>query len=137
MKNMRVYISLFFVSIIFQPLFSGDNVSKLTIKKIMQDSKWTGSSPSRIHWSPDGSKIYFLWNPENAQSDSLYVINRKCSKPEKTDKYEREKMPSYYGSFDKKKERYVYEKNGGFDTILAFYKMWYKNKDLPKDFLLL
>jgi len=112
MKNMRVYISLFFVSIIFQPLFSGDNVSKLTIKKIMQDSKWTGSSPSRIHWSPDGSKIYFLWNPENAQSDSLYVINRNGSGLKKTDKYERGKMVSYYGSFDKKKERYVYEKNG-------------------------
>jgi len=112
MKNLRLFIPLFLVLVLSRPLFSGDNVSKLTIEKIMQDPKWIGSSPSRIHWSPDGSKIYFLWNQENAQSDSLYVINRNGSGLKKTDKYEREKMSSYYGSFDKKKERYVYEKNG-------------------------
>ena len=32
---------------------------------------------------------------------------------------------------------YVYEKNGGFDTILAFYNLWYKNKNIPKNFMLL
>jgi len=59
MKNLRVFIHLFLVSVFSLLLFSGDSVSKFIIEKIIQDQKWIGSSPSRIHWSPDGLKIYF------------------------------------------------------------------------------
>ncbi len=32
---------------------------------------------------------------------------------------------------------YINEKNGGFDTIIEFYNIWYRNKNIPKNFMLL
>lgn len=32
---------------------------------------------------------------------------------------------------------YVYEKHGGIDTIIEFYNIWYRNKNIPKSFMLL
>ncbi len=48
--------------------------TKLTVEKIMRDPKWMGTSPSRPFWDKQGNKLYFLWNPDNRASDSLYYI---------------------------------------------------------------
>lgn len=54
---------------------------KLTVEKIMRDPKWIGTSPSNILWGPDGKTVYFLWNPENATSDSVYYITTDNKNP--------------------------------------------------------
>lgn len=57
----------------------------LTIDKIMQDTKWIGTSPSNISWSSDNQFIYFNWNPDNQPNDSLYFIDIKKMQPVKAD----------------------------------------------------
>ncbi len=47
----------------------------LTVDQIMQDPKWIGSSPSNLFWSPDSKRIFFDWNPDAAESDSLYYYS--------------------------------------------------------------
>ena len=37
-------------------------VTPLTVEKIMKDQKWLGTSPSNFRWSADSKKIYFDWN---------------------------------------------------------------------------
>lgn len=32
---------------------------------------------------------------------------------------------------------YLHEKNGGFDTIIKFYNIWYENKNIPENFMLI
>ena len=87
-------------------------LSELTIEKIMRDPRWMGTSPDNIRWSEDGKRIYFDWNPENAESDSLYVVSRNGGSPRKMTLSERKRLPSQRGDFDCLKTRKVYEKNG-------------------------
>lgn len=60
---------LLFIS--FYPLIYA-NAQTLAVEKIMQDSKWIGTSPSGISWAYDNKTILFNWNPEKALSDSAY-----------------------------------------------------------------
>lgn len=57
----------------------------LTLDKIMRDTKWIGTSPSNVSWSPDNQFIYFNWNPDNQPNDSLYFIDIKNMQPVKAD----------------------------------------------------
>lgn len=73
---------LFFLNFCFYFAFS-QNISKLSIDKIMQDPKWIGSQPSGITWSENSSEIFFNWNPEKNVGDSTYkyqVENKKITK---------------------------------------------------------
>jgi dipeptidyl aminopeptidase/acylaminoacyl peptidase len=65
-----ITILLLFISV---NLFA-QKPDKLTVEKIMRDPKWMGTSPSGTFWSNDGSILYFLWNPDNSPSDSLWYI---------------------------------------------------------------
>ena len=56
------------------------NLSKLSIKQIMQGPDFVGHLPSRINWSDDSKTIYFNWNPEDAISDSLYAYQLSTEK---------------------------------------------------------
>ncbi len=56
---------------------------ELSVEKIMRDPKWIGSSPSSPRWNADGSKLYFYWNPDKQNADSLYVIERDNMLPRK------------------------------------------------------
>jgi len=47
----------------------------LSLDLIMQDPKWMGSQPSAPLWSPDGNSLFFQWNPNQAENDSLYEFN--------------------------------------------------------------
>ena len=70
MKSLNL-VSFLFLSLAISFLIYPQQNSKtdsgfnLTIKKIMSDPKWMGTSPSDIYWSEDGNKIYFMWNPDN------------------------------------------------------------------------
>ena len=78
----------------------------------MQDPKWIGSSPGRVFWSEDSKWVYFWWNPEQAESDSLYVLSRNGRTPRKVTIAEQLKMPAQRGEYNRKRTKKLYEKNG-------------------------
>jgi dipeptidyl aminopeptidase/acylaminoacyl peptidase len=84
----------------------------LTVEKIMRDPKWIGTSPSNIRWSDDSKKIYFNWNPENADMPELYSITPNDTKPQKVSLDERKALSSANSSWNKKHTIKLFEKNG-------------------------
>ncbi len=107
-----ILIIMFSLNIYSQNSDSSEALTKLTVDKIMRDPKWIGSPPEDIHWSDDGERIYFKWNPDNNDGDSLYYVSRDGGKPEKVSFAERMKMPAFGGSYNKERTKKVYEKNG-------------------------
>ncbi|MEE2877138.1 MAG: prolyl oligopeptidase family serine peptidase [Candidatus Neomarinimicrobiota bacterium] len=106
----RLLTASMFLSI-FSVLLA-DRPYDLTVAKIMQDPKWIGISPSNIHWSEDSRWIYFNWNPEGAESDSLYKLPPKGGEPKKVSPKERLALPARYGDYTKNFMEKVYSKNG-------------------------
>ncbi|MDO3645067.1 prolyl oligopeptidase family serine peptidase [Mucilaginibacter sp. L3T2-6] len=88
------------------------SLAPLTIEKIMRDPKWIGTSPSNIRWSDDSKKIYFNWNPENADRDPLFAITPSDIKPVKVSLDEQRAMAPEYGDWNKKHTQKLFEKNG-------------------------
>jgi dipeptidyl aminopeptidase/acylaminoacyl peptidase len=81
---MKNYVSLFLLLIIAKNIFPQENLSPLTVQKIMRDEKWIGTSPSSPYWSSDSKYLLFNWNPEKAISDSTFYITKENSIPLKT-----------------------------------------------------
>ncbi len=121
---------LFLFALLFFCVFSNtrgqeaemSELSDLTVEKIMRDPRWMGVSPSEITWSEDGQRIYFNWNPEKAESDSLYVVSRNGGTPRKVSLAERRVLPASQGDYDRSWSRKVYEKDG--DIFLLDIKRW-------------
>ncbi|MFD1256836.1 alpha/beta fold hydrolase [Mucilaginibacter terrae] len=86
-------------------------LEKLTIEKIMSDPKWMGTSPDDVRWSDDSKKIYFTWNPENAERATLYSINPGNKKAVKVDLAERKAIMAT-GTWNKKRNIKLFENNG-------------------------
>ncbi|PWT73607.1 MAG: S9 family peptidase [Bacteroidetes bacterium] len=94
-------------------LYSQKPNDTLSVEKIMQDPKWIGTSPGNVFWKPDGTMIYFFWNPEKAPSDSLYGYDVRTKKISKLDYRSAQKELSIKsGSFDQKHERIAFVFNG-------------------------
>ncbi|HTL08224.1 MAG TPA: alpha/beta fold hydrolase [Chitinophagaceae bacterium] len=92
--------------------------SALTVEKIMRDPKWIGTSPSNLQWSFDGRQLYFNWNPEKAQTDSLYFITRDNLVPQKASYQQRQNLlRSRDITYNSTRSSYVYDKDG--DIFLA------------------
>lgn len=108
MKGRILTLSLFLFACVTQAQVLGE----LTVDKIMRDPKWIGTAPTNVRWSLDGKTIYFNWNPENAQSDSLYKIVSPAKTPQKVSKQERMSLPSSFGAYNKAYTKFLYEKNG-------------------------
>jgi dipeptidyl aminopeptidase/acylaminoacyl peptidase len=87
-------------------------LAPLTVEKIMRDPKWIGVSPSNVFWSEDSKTVYFNWNPDKNQGDSLYSITLSDRRPQKVNALNRRALPSAGGSYAKSKTKKVYEKNG-------------------------
>ncbi len=83
------------------------NLSLLTIEKIMQDPKWMGTSPSDLRWSADGKYLFFRWNPEGAVADSFYYITPQNTTPQKATAAQLQQT--------------VYYNNAAFNTSLTAY----------------
>lgn len=90
-------------------------LEKLTVEKIMRDPKWIGTAPSNIRWSDDGKKVYFDWNPENADRAATYVITTADLKPQKVSRQEQTDMIPQ-GVWNKKHTLKLIEKNGDIYT---------------------
>ena len=82
-KRASKFCLLFNLLLLFQISHSQSPPEKLTVEKIMQDSKWIGASPSDPYWSRDGKYLFFSWNPEKAFSDSIYYITRQDRHPQR------------------------------------------------------
>jgi dipeptidyl aminopeptidase/acylaminoacyl peptidase len=105
---------LFFMAALF--LFAlgsrAQSLGELTVEKIMRDPKWIGTAPTGISWSTDSKTVYFNWNPEKAEADSLYKITLQNHTPQKVSKKERLPLPSFFGVYNKAFTKLLYEKNG-------------------------
>ena len=85
----------------------------LTVEKIMQDPKsWVGSAPSEVFWSDDSKTIYFKWNPEQNEYDSLYRISAPWNVPVKVSKVEREGLRDRRAVFNHDKSKMLFVKEG-------------------------
>jgi len=78
----------------------------------MRDPVWMGTSPTNISWSVDSKKIYFNWNPEKAEHESMYEITPTDLKPVKVTVEERKDMLPGFGPWNKTRTVKLYEKNG-------------------------
>lgn len=84
----------------------------------MRDPKWIGSSPSNIFWNIDGSRLYFYWNPDKNDSDSLYYIIPGKNIAVKATAADRQMAINIReAAFNTNRSAYVYSSNGD---------IWYK-----------
>lgn len=111
MKNTWLLYGLLQLSII-PCLAQQGNTSTLSIKEIMQGDDFVGHLPSNPQWSQDSQTLYFDWNPEKAQNDSLYAYHLKSAKTIKTDFETAYSLPSSGGVFNKDRTLKLYAKRG-------------------------
>ncbi len=119
MRVRRYFLSIltvFFASTVLFAQLQSTSAAKpaLTVAKIMQNPLQSiGSLPGEeIYWSDDAKNVYFMWNPEHAESDSLYVVSRNGGTPRKLSPNERLALPAFGGDVNKAHTRKVYQKNG-------------------------
>ncbi len=85
---------------------------KLDVATIMRDPKWIGSFPKRPFWSENSKWIYFYWNPEGADADSLYKIDLRGTSPEKVTAVERRQIAFPGGKYSRDYRMRVFARNG-------------------------
>lgn len=109
---MRCILSGLFLFISITVL-SQTPLEKLTVEKIMRDSKWIGSSPTNPVWSNDGNYLYFNWNPDKADADSLYFISRDNKTPMKvTVEHKQNMLTQTTATYNIARTIYLYSKDG-------------------------
>lgn len=115
LRILPIILFLIFTSTFAQDSLTRSGQNDLTVAKIMQDPLvWIGSLPAErgIFWSDDSKWLYFMWNPEKADNDSLYKVSRNGGAPQKVSLMERKAMPSPDGDYTRDREHKVYAKNG-------------------------
>lgn len=109
---MRSYLYLL-VIILTAALSAQHSSPPLTIEKIMQRPvDWIGSEPENIYWSEDSKWIYFDWNPQHVESDSLYKVAIAGGSPVKVGPEERKNLPAATGDYDRRYRRKVFSRDG-------------------------
>lgn len=114
---MKTRFTLLFLS--FGLAASAQTLGTLSIEKIMRDPKWMGVSPSNIRWSDDSKKVYFNWNPDNAERDELFFITPNNTKPQKVSAMERRDIVPENGKWNKARTLKIYEED---DDIFLWQK---------------
>ena len=110
MPKWVVIVLLLFIPFIS---FAQQKPEKLTVEKIMHDSKWIGTSPSNISWSYDGQYLYFNWNPDDAPSDSTYFISLNNHTPVKASVIQKQNILTTGAvTWNTTRTAYVYAKDG-------------------------
>lgn len=87
-------------------------ISPLTVEKIMRDPKWMGVAPSNYRWSADSKKVFFNWNPENKEKDALYSVSLTAFKPQKEEEKSLEKALGSSMTYNATLSSAVFEKGG-------------------------
>lgn len=109
LKGITTFLLLVFsIAVLSQP-----TLDKLTVEKIMRDPKWIGSSPSSPQWAADGKTLFFNWNPEKADADSLYYITLDNKTPLKASVAQKQNLLSNNAlEYNKARTAYTYNKDG-------------------------
>jgi dipeptidyl aminopeptidase/acylaminoacyl peptidase len=95
------------------PAAWAQQLAPLTVEKIMRDPKWIGVAPSNVNWSEDGKQLYFNWNPESKEGDSLYSITLANRTPQKVSPATRRALPiSFSSTYNRAFTKKLYEKSG-------------------------
>lgn len=81
MNEMKYILTIITSTLLFYCAQGQTNLETLTVEKIMRDPKWIGSSPSQLQWNTSSDTLFFLWNPTQADNDSLYFITLKDNTP--------------------------------------------------------
>lgn len=121
-----------FIFFLLGSLLSFSQTSDLSVEKVMQDPNWIGNFPGSVRWGIHGENIYFNYNPEKNDSDSLYRIQ--IDNPKKILKVsvedQREIVPGS-GDFNNSRSKKVFTEDGD----LFLYEMKSREKkqllDLP------
>lgn len=107
---MKKFVVLLLIFGFFYSL-SGQALKELSVEKVMRDPAWIGSSPNSVSWSLDSRTIYFRWNPEQADSDSLHQYSLDTKQISKVSKVDRLQIPPN-GSYNQDRSKMCYVKNG-------------------------
>ena len=125
MQPFRLLSSLLIVALSSGVLWAQS--SPLTVEKIMKDPlESVGSLPSSIRWSEDSRYVYFMWNPDKKDADSLYRVPAGGGEPQKVSPAARKKLPAASGDYDSKFARKVYSKDGDLFLLTV------KNMDIRR-----
>src|SRR5690606_19976509 len=88
------------------------NRSELKIKEIMKGDDFVGHRPSSPYWSSDSKTLYFDWNPDGGQSDSLYAHDVAGKRTKKVGFLQAHALPSPRVVYNREKSQGVYAKGG-------------------------
>ena len=113
-------IVLLFTFSIFTTLLFAQDLTPLTVEKIMRDPKWMGVSPSNISWSDDSKSVFFNWNPEKEEQDPTYKITIRDFEPQKITTEQERKLRHSQFIYSKDRSKAVFERNG--DLFLYSFK---------------
>ncbi len=110
---MKTWQQIVLIILIFPILLLSQAEFQLDVTTIMQDPKtWVGSFPEKPYWSEDSKWIYFSWNPEAADSDSLYKVAADGGTPTKLSLMERKKIPSQNGVYSRDYQYKLFVRDG-------------------------
>lgn len=98
--------------LMFVALCQAQTKPVLTVAQIMQDPAWIGHAPDNPYWSEDGKWIYFEWNPENADADSLYKIAPSGGEAIKVSLTEQKMLPARTGIYSRDYSKKLFQRDG-------------------------
>lgn len=84
----------------------------LTVNWIMRDPQWIGNQPGDPYWSEDGKTVYFMWNPVNAEADSLYQVSSRGGQATKVPAATRQQLASRFGRYTRDYSKKIFERDG-------------------------
>ncbi len=110
-----INLKALFILLLLPLLSSGvhsQGSSSLRLDEIMKGYDWVGSLPGQIHWSHNSEKVYFMWNPDNFPSDSLYCYNLSRGNTMKVEPEVRRQLPSRQYVYNSNRTKIAYLKHG-------------------------
>jgi dipeptidyl aminopeptidase/acylaminoacyl peptidase len=99
--------ALSFVFLFAQP----ENKSVLSLPTIMQGEDFVGHLPEDIRWHPDGSTLFFSWNPNQDTLRSTYRVSIPDGTPELVSPEQEVLLPGR-GNYSSDRSHFVYSKGG-------------------------
>jgi dipeptidyl aminopeptidase/acylaminoacyl peptidase len=88
---------------------------ELTVDSIMRGTDLVGYEPTRVYWSQDSQRVYFLWKragESRLKEPDLYVANRDGGGLRKLSEEEAKQAPPAAGDLSKDKTMTVYAEEG-------------------------
>ncbi|MDH3710488.1 MAG: prolyl oligopeptidase family serine peptidase [Cyclobacteriaceae bacterium] len=89
----------------------------LELEDIMRGYEWVGHSPNSMRWSVDSKLVYFNWNPQNVEADSLYQTLAANGEVQKVPWETRRSLYDADPVINKVRSQAVYSKNGDIYLI--------------------